>query len=567
MSSSPIGEPSYCQHAGTPVSRSWLESVSLWRTWLAVFVLSFALYAATANRGAQWQDSGHRILRVVTQDVDGGLGLALSHPLHHWLGRLAAWPGWGTPALAVTLVSALAGGLAVANVYGCVRAITSSSRAGLFAAASLGIAHTFWQMATLTETYTLVAALLAGELWCLAAFLRGNRPAFLGMFLLNGLGVSNHLLAGLTTPVLLAVAVLALWNRRLPLRYCAAAAGLWLVGSLPYSTMVLAEWWRTGDFAGTMHSALFGTSYARNVLNTNITPGLFAQAVAFVVYNFPNLLLPAALLGILRARRIGVSTTLRWALLAALLIHLLFASRYDVQDQQTFFLPTYLLLSIVGGIGAACVLSWPASPIRRNVITAALVLMMLTPAVYVVTPPIVRHLQLLDRYPKKPFRDNYHYVFTPWSVIERSAEQMSRTALALAGPGGVILYEDRMGAFALKYQALQADWEGSLAPMPRLDSREGRARFMEQVQRADGTLRRTVLVPIDVRKVDTDLFGGMKWAPRDNLYVLVEPATTGPASRGWTHDRHESTTQGAWSVEPPAVRDAGHSGRRPRAAG
>lgn len=530
-------------------------------------MLSFAVYAVTANRGAQWQDSGHLILRVVTRDVNGDLGLALSHPLHHWLGRLAAWPGWGTPAAAITLVSALAGGLAVANVYGCVRSITSSSRAGLFAAASLGIAHTFWQMSTLAEVYTPTVALLAGELWCLAAFLRGNRLAFMGMFLLNGLGVSNHLLAGLTTPVLLAVAVLALWNRRLPLRYYAAAAGLWAAGSLPYSTMVLAEWWRTGDFAGTMQSALFGTSYARNVLNTDITLGLLAQAVAFVVYNFPNLLLPAALLGIARARQIGVPETARWALLAALLIHLLFVARYDVQDQQTFFLPTYLLLSIFGGIGAAYVLSWPASPARRNVITAALILMMLTPGVYVVTPPIARRLQLLDRYPQKPFRDNYHYVFTPWSVIERSAEQMSRTALALAGPGGVILYEDRMGAFALKYQALQANWDGILALMPRLDSPEGRGRFMELIQGADGTLRRTVLVPTDVRKVDTDLLGGMKWAPRDNLYVLVEPATTGPTSRGWTYDEREAMAQGASSFQPPAVRDTGHSGRRPRAAG
>lgn len=104
-----------------------------------------------------------------------------------------------------------------------------------------------------------------------------------------------------------------------------------------------------------------------------------------------------------------------------------------------------------------------------------------------------------------------------------------------------------MGAFALKYQALQAGWDGTLAPMPRLDRPEGRGRFMELIQRADGTLRRTVLVPTDVRKVDTDLFGGMKWAPRDNLYVLVEPAATGPTSRGWTHDEHESMSQGASS--------------------
>src|SRR3990172_7525821 len=60
--------------------------------WFAVFVAAFTLYAATANRGAQWQDSGYHILRMVTKEPVNPLGLALSHPLHHWLGRLAVWP-------------------------------------------------------------------------------------------------------------------------------------------------------------------------------------------------------------------------------------------------------------------------------------------------------------------------------------------------------------------------------------------------------------------------------------------------------------------------------------------
>ena len=78
-----------------------------------MFAAVLVLYAATANRGIQWQDPGHFILRVVTHEPFNPLGLALSHPLHHWLGRLAAAPGLLEPAFAVTLVSAVAGAVAV----------------------------------------------------------------------------------------------------------------------------------------------------------------------------------------------------------------------------------------------------------------------------------------------------------------------------------------------------------------------------------------------------------------------------------------------------------------------
>ena len=147
--------------------------------WLICFILALVLYAATANRGAQWQDPGYHILRAVTGQLAHPLGLALTHPLHHWLGRLAVLPGWGEPAFAVTLVSACFAALAVANVFGGVRTLTASRAAAFWAAASLATANTFWQMATRAECYTVSAALLAGEWWCIAAFAKSNRARYL----------------------------------------------------------------------------------------------------------------------------------------------------------------------------------------------------------------------------------------------------------------------------------------------------------------------------------------------------------------------------------------------------
>ena len=129
--------------------------------WIALFLVALALYAATASRGAQWQDSGHNILRIVTGESLNPLGLALSHPLHHWLGRLVILPNILEPCFAITLISSLAAAFAVANTYGCVCVLTRRREAAVLAAVSLSLANTFWQKSTGAETYTLAPALLS----------------------------------------------------------------------------------------------------------------------------------------------------------------------------------------------------------------------------------------------------------------------------------------------------------------------------------------------------------------------------------------------------------------------
>ena len=73
---------------------------TVYRGWIALFLAAFLLYAATASRGTQWQDSGYHILRIVTGESFNPLGLTLSHPLHHWLGRLVMIPGILEPCFA-----------------------------------------------------------------------------------------------------------------------------------------------------------------------------------------------------------------------------------------------------------------------------------------------------------------------------------------------------------------------------------------------------------------------------------------------------------------------------------
>jgi len=495
---------------GQPLKRG--ETHLGWCTWAIVFLSAFLLYGLTANRGAQGVDSGEFILRIVEGELIDSKGLALTHPLHHWLGRLAISTDLLEPCFAITLISAFAAAIAVANVCGCVCTLTRSHWAALFSAASLAIAHTFWQLSTRTEVYTLTAALFAGECWCLAAYARQQRPIYLwGMLLLNGLGIGNHMQAALTTPVLVFVLVHAVRTKRAEFKEVCIGALIWLVGSLPYTGLVCAELVRTGDASATLRSALVGQSFGQAVLNIGLSGKQLMVSAAFVILNLPNLLLPAAIYGIGRAASLGVPTLARRAFLASLLIHACFVVRYPVVDQHTFFIPVYVLIAIFGGLGFAAVSQWELSWPRRTLRWAAIVSLVATPILYAFTPPVARHFDILGGIARnKPYRDDYVHIFTPWSLVERSVETMSRHAVDLAGERGLIVVEDPSLESAIRYRALRDGMDDQI-----IGSDIALAGIAEAVDAG----RAVVLVPLNVDAPRTEPPLGT-WKRDGDLYVF-----------------------------------------------
>ncbi len=497
---------------------------SLPAAWPIVVVASGLLYLLTASHGWQWQDPGYHILRVIAGQVDHPLGLALTHPLHHYLARafVAILPV--RVSFAVTLVSVVAGAIATANVYGCVLTLTRRQGPALFAAFSLALANTFWQMATLAETYTLGAALLSAECWCIASYARHpRRGALYAMMFFNGLGLANHLQALLTLPVLLVILLSAWGRRRIRGSGLASCAGLWLLGASPYLLLVFRTLVWSRDFSGTLHSALFGR-YAGDVLNVRLTFGMIAMNLLFITYNFPNLLLPAALAGMLPrlTRDASVPALARRAYTAGLIIHLVFVFRYTIVDRHTFFLPAYTLLAILGGIGAAAVITSATIRWRQRWALIATVLLVMTPTVYAAAVVIARQRGVLGQHEHhKPYRDDYLYLLAPWSVAETSAERMATEAVAAAGDGGMIVVEDSMARFAIYGESWRQRKLGlaiSLAPPPGHAERE--ASLREQIEERSRAGKPVVLVPADVRQPITPPPGG-NWQRRGDLYLLV----------------------------------------------
>ncbi len=491
--------------------------VAIGRIWAVSFLVALALYVATASRGPQWQDSGWQQVRILAGRIEHPLGLALTHPLQFYLGRAAMKALPLEPAFAITLVSSLAAAIAVANTAGTVFLLTRRASAAILAGSALMLSHTFWQHATHTESYALVAALLTTEWFCWAAHATAPRAWLLvAVAAANGLGIANHLLAALATPVDALLLLLA-WRRGLLTpRMLGLAAAIWLLGSSPYTGFVAKTALDSGDWGGTLQSAFFG-NFASEVLNVRLSARMIALAFGYFIYNFPGLILPLAVFG-LSKRGADPTVDLRpfkWLLVT----YTVFVARYSITDQYTFFIPVYLLLAIFAGRGIALFAARHSTWWRR-LRPLVIITCVWQPLVYAGAAAV-----LADRsaFPalvgNKPYRNGYQALLLPWGVGQDHAERLNADAARQAGHHGLLLVEDGMMIFSLEYARL----------LGRLPDGVDLRRFHHDPSEAGLLLdaladsRPVILVPRD-RDRPSPPPGGTRWSRFNDIYILQRDA-------------------------------------------
>jgi hypothetical protein len=501
-----------------------------WVIWLGAFIAALLLYVATADRGPQWQDSGTQQLRIVTGELHHPRGLVLTHPLQHYLGRLAVYLLPLEPAFAITLVSSFAAAIAIANLALTLWVTTRWLPAVLIASAAFMLSHTFWQHATHTESYTILVALLTGEWLCLAWYVSGPRPrVVLLLAFLNGLGIANHLLALLATPIDAIVVLHVARQRRLPIGQPLSAGALWLLGTLPYSGLVAWTLITTGDFWGTLHSAFFG-DFAADVLNLRVGLRAALVTLGYIGYNFPGLIIPLAFYGLLT--RFNQLTLFTRALKYELLIYFVFVARYPIVDQYTFFVPVYALLAVFAGLGMKR-LSNGGSAIRRRVLLRlAAITAIWTPLIYIAVPAVLESRGVFaSMVGNKPYRNGYHALFRPWGVGQTYVNKLNQHAFQLAGSHGLILYEDGVIGVSLLYarevghapQSVHVERVESTVPA----SQAAEDRALLQSCLAQG--RPVVLVPRNRDQPNTCVQEAL-WQRDGDLYVLKTLAVSKPDS-------------------------------------
>jgi len=415
--------------------------------YLIVFVAASVLYIATCAPGPVWQDSGVIQYRVLNNDIEGRLGLALSHPLYYGIAIIARHLPFGDPAYKVNVVTSLISAFAVANLYLLLRLWLNSPIAALVGALSLALSHTFWRHATIPETYNLTVALLLLELIALLNYARSSR--ILHLYLLafvNGLAIANHMLATIPLACYLVLLVATLLKKRITFRHLGWMAVAWMIGAAPFEYLFVKHLLHTHSISATLASAAFGDSWRGNVLNTSLSLKIFTENFMWFVLNYPT---PNILLGITGISYLGRVSPKPWfgrIVLALSFLFLAFAFRYTIIDRYAFFIPFYCMVSILIGVGL-CLLVTNMN--RRSVIVMSLLFCFLTIPAYIAAPRVATRLGM--SWPREiPYRNIYTYILRPWRTGYDGAEKFADEALDQVASDAII-YADTTTAPPLLY--------------------------------------------------------------------------------------------------------------------
>ncbi len=404
--------------------------------YLAVLLAAGALYAISCAPGALWQDSGLIQYRAWHNDIEGFLGLAISHPLYYIIAIGAKLVPVGEVARRVNLVSALAAAVAVANLYLLVRLWLGSDFPALIAAATLALSHTFWQHASIAETYTLWTALFLAELIMLLQYTKTGKVRCLYLLgLLNGLAIAVHMLASLAFVCYAVLVMILLARKTIRGKDVAVIAGLWLLGALPYEYLIVKNIVHSGNVIATLASVAFGDRWQGDVLNTRLSWKIVQENALFLALNFPT---PNALLffvGGYALYRTAHPRAFRNVLITLLVLFLIFAFRYTVADRYAFFIPFYCVVAILIGLGAQELRA------RRKSAAQAIVLCALLPVfVYVAAPFLAQRMNLpIGTRGDLAYRNDYEFFLEPWKTGDAGAERFATEALSGVEPDAIIL--------------------------------------------------------------------------------------------------------------------------------
>jgi len=409
--------------------------------WRSAGVVALALYVATAAPGLLWGDSGEAQLHVLLRGwtVDGEI--ARSHVLYYAVARLIAWLLPFDAARAANLVAALFGALTVANAGWLCATLCRRRTPALCGTLLVMLSHTLWQLSTSAEVMTLTTALLSAELMAIIKLVESKRLRWLAAAaLLNGLGVSNHNLALLMWPVYGVVAIRwrAAWRPKGGRAVALAAGGLAL-GLLPVLALCVGDLLAGGSPAATLQSLFIG-HYGGKVANVSNLVTLLGRTAAMTALNFPTPLFLLAVPGCWVVRR-AAPAPIGWVLIGTTIVFTAFAARYNVPDQHTFLLPSFMMFAVLAAValdGLPAGRRWSVSVI------AACALSAMGPVVYAGAPPLLRRLAPhTTRVPTRavPYRDRFDWFLRPWRCGYEGAERFARETLTSLPEGAWLVVD------------------------------------------------------------------------------------------------------------------------------
>jgi len=418
-------------------------------SYVVVFLAAAALYIATCAPGAVWQDSGMYQYRIWHNDIEGKLGLALSHPLYHIIGIAVKYIPIGEFGYRINLISAIAGAFAVANLFLLLRLWLKDIFAAAMAAVTLALSHTMWWHAVIAEDYTLYTALLLTELIMLLQYVKTKQLIFLYLLgLFNGLAIATHMFASIAFICYLVFLVVLLVKKQIHLKNIGIVAVLWVAGAAPYEYLIIKMYIETGDFAGTLASAMFGNSWQGDVFNTSVSAKLIKENLILIAYNFSTFNGLFFFAGLYGLKKIVPSRSFKNILLALMTGFFVFAFRYTVPDRYTFFMPFYCIGSVIGGAGFNLFITQANRRTLRWIVCFLAVLPIPT---YIIAPIVAEKIRYdLPTRKNISYRDDYIWFLRPWRPGYHGPENFAAEVFSKLGPGAVV-YADNTMVYSLLY--------------------------------------------------------------------------------------------------------------------
>jgi hypothetical protein len=418
-------------------------------SYIAVFIIAGGLYVATCAPGPLWQDSGMYQYRIWHNDIEGRLGLALSHPLYHIIGIGVKKIPLGEFAYRINLISALAAAFTVANIFLLIRIWLGKSLPALLTAATIALSHTFWRHAVIVETYTLYTALFSAELLMLLQYFKKRQPVYLYLLgLSNGLATANHMFAVIPFVCYLVFCIILLKRKHIKLRHFRNIVLMWIIGAAPYAYLIVKNIIQGSSFASTIASAFFGNKWQRDVLNISISGSLIKENLLLIAYNFPSPNILLFFVGIYGLTKVPRGSEYAKILLALLILHFIFAFRYTVPDRYAFFIPFYCLASILIGVGFNLLIT----RFKYKALCWIVFTFTLMPIpIYITAPLMAERLEFnLSTRADVPYRNDYMWFLRPWKTGYHGTERFAEEVFEKLEPGAVV-YADNTIVYPLLY--------------------------------------------------------------------------------------------------------------------
>jgi len=404
--------------------------------WLLVFVVVLALYIITLAPDLTWQDQGEYQVHAAHCILNRPGDVVRVHPLYiilaHYLGRI----GLFSSAYAANLVSAIFTAATVANIYLLMFRLVGRIWPAVLSAFTFALAHSVWFVGVQAQTYGMAnTAMTTGLLFTLAYLKSAKTEYLLWMGFAFGLGISVHMMSQIAFAGIMAWLVIRWIKRSVSLGAFLGVILFWAAGaSLLWMAMAL-EYHRTGDLWGTIQATIWG-KWGAEVFNLGDLPRLCKRSAQFFGLNFPTPLVILALPGIVYSFTRFQNVVIARLFLALTILYGLFAFRYDIPNQNHFFLPMYLFVSVYIGLGFAYVFQryikfW-------QLVTT--VLLLAIPPTYIGISNYARHHEIQCGVKRDiPYRDVYTYYLLPWQHTQTGPRQFANETLKQVPKNAVIL--------------------------------------------------------------------------------------------------------------------------------